>query len=234
MDVSNPRSRIGGSRTGQLLSSRRGALIIAIVAALAAGALFYGFAQNYKSSSAPVVPANAYVFVAQKFIPQGTPAQVIASGALLKRVQVSGHQVVAGAIPDPSAITGEVATSSIAAGQQITVADFTHASISISSYLSGNQRGISVPLDPAHGITAYLAQGDTVDIMRTTASGTALVAQNITVLANANGDVVLRVSDKQALVMANSSDDSKIWLTLRPPAQAQQSITVGSSVTAPR
>ncbi len=233
MDVSNPRSRIGGSRSGQLFSSRRGGLIIAIVAALGAGALFYLFAQNYKSTTARILPPQNVV-VAQKLIPAGAAGQLIAAEGLLKTIQVPGSKVVPGAISGLSAITGAVTAAPIAPGQQITFADFTRATSSISSYLSGDQRAISLPLDAAHGIIAFVAQGALVDVMRTTSVGTTLLAQDVTVLSNNAGDVVLRVSDKQALAIANASDNSKVWLTLRPPVQAQQSIPVGATATTAR
>lgn len=231
MDVSNPRSRIGGSRTAQLLSSRRGALTVAVVAALAAGALFYAFAQNYKTNTPPVLPP-VNTFVAQKLIPQGAAGQVISAEGLLKTVQVPGAKAVAGAVSSLSSIAGQVTTGPIAAGQTLTAADFTRANITISSYLSGDQRAIALPLDAAHGLTAFVQQGDTIDVMETAGAATSVLAQNITVLSNSAGDIVLRVSDKQALTIANASDNAKIWLTLRPPVQAQQTVTVGSSATA--
>jgi hypothetical protein len=62
--------------------------------------------------------------------------------------------------------------------------------------------------------------------------GTATVlAQNISVLANTGGDVVLRVSDRQALQLSAASDATKLWLTLRPSTQAAQSVQVGSKGT---
>ena len=233
MPEQSPRSRIGGSWTGQLLSSRRGALTVAALAALLAGVLLYLFVQHYrKNSNAAAPPANVYVFVAQKFIAQGTPAQTVSAESLLRRTQVPAKQAVAGAITDPSEITGEVAAASITAGQQVSLADFTHANISVAAYLSGTERAIALPLDAPHGLTAYLAAGDTVDVMADVDGTTTMLAQNISILANTGGDVVLRVTDRQALQLAGASDATKIWLTLRPPTGAQQSVAVGQKAAA--
>lgn len=227
-----PRSRIGGSWTGQLLATRRGAMLIAAIAAILAGLLLFLFVQHYKKNPAPVAPAvaaNASVFVAGKFIPAGTPASTVASEGLLRRTVLPTHEVVPGAITDPSAITGEVAATSVAAGQQITVADFTRATVSIASYLTGTQRAVAIPLDPAHGLTSYIGQGSSVDVSTDIGGSVTMLAQNVPVLANAGGDIVLRVTDKQALQISWASDNSKIWLTLRPPTGAHDSVGVGAT-----
>lgn len=230
MEAQSPRSRIGGSWASQLLATRRGAMTIAAVAAILAGLLLYLFVQHYKTNNTPsaAAPAQIYVFEASKYIPEGTPAQTIAAEGLLKKSQVSSKQAVPGAISDPSAITGEVASTNIAAGQQITVTDFSHANVSIGAYLTGTQRAIAVPLDAPHGLTAYLSPGNTVDIMVDTGGSTTMLAQHVSILENQGGDVVLRVSDKQALQIASASDGAKMWLILRPPTGAQQSVRIGA------
>ena len=205
-------------------------MLIAALAAVLAGVLLYLFVQHYKKSNTPAVaaPTTVDVFVANKYIPQGTPAQSIAAQGLLRRTQVPAHQAVAGAIGDPSAVTGEVTSTNIAPGQQISVSDFTHTDISVGAYLTGTQRAIAVPLDPPHGLTAYVAPGNTVDLMTEANGQTTMLAQNVSILANTNGDVVLRVTDKQALQIAAASDSMKIWLILRPPTGAQVSVPVGA------
>lgn len=233
MEAQNPRSRIGGSWTAQLLATRRGAMTVAALAAILAGVLLYLFVQHYKSNSTPsaAAPTSVFVFEATKYIPAGTPAQTLASEGLLRKTQVSSKQAIAGAIPDPSVISGEVSSTNIAPGQQITAADFTHANVTIGAYLTGTQRAIAVPLDAPHGLTAYLQPGNTVDMMIDNGGTTTVLAQNISILENAGGDVVLRVTDRQALQIAAASDSSKIWLVLRPPTGAQESVRVGTKGT---
>ncbi len=183
MEAQNPRSRIGGSWTAQLLATRRGAMTVAALAAVLAGILLYLFVQHYKSSSTPTVaaPSDVYVFQATRYIPAGTPASTIAAENLLQKTQVPAKQAVVGAIPDPSVIAGEVSSASIAPNQQVTAADFTHANVTIGAYLTGTQRAIAVALDPQHGLTSYLSAGNTVDVMDENNGSTTVLAQNISV-----------------------------------------------------
>ena len=233
MEAQNPRSRIGGNWTAQLLATRRGALTVAALAAVLAGVLLYLFVQHYKSNSTPsaAAPSAVTVFEAAKYIPAGTPASTIASEGLLNKTQVSAKEVVAGAITDPSLITGEVSSTSIAPGQQVSASDFTHSQVTIGAYLTGTQRAIAIPLDAPHGLTSYLAEGNTVDVMDENNGSTTVLAQNVSVLANTGGDVVLRVSDHQALQISSASDATKIWLVLRPPTGAQDSVRIGTRGT---
>lgn len=223
--------RIGGGWSGQLLTSRRGAITVAAISALLAAVLIYLFVQHYRQAPVVAPPADATVFIAAKYIPAGTPATTIATGGFLKRTEVPVAQAIAGAITDPSLIAGEVSTQAVAAGQQASLGDFSKTAVSVGAYLNGTARAIAVPLDASHGLTAYLAPGATVDVMVNTGSKTLVLAQNVSVLANTGGDVVLNVTDKQALAMATASDNNKIWLTLRPSTGAKQSVKIGDSVS---
>lgn len=230
MEAPSPRRRIGGSWTGQLLATRRGALSVAAIAAVLAGVLLFLFVQHYKKNPTPVAaaPSNVFVFVAGKYIPAGTPASTIGQSGLLRRTEIASTQVQAGAITDPSAIAGEVSATAIQAGQQVTAADFTKTNITLGAYLTGDQRAIAVPLDASHGLTSYIGQGSTVDVMDDAGGQITMVAQNVSVLENTGGIVVFRASDKLALQLAGLADNTKIWLTLRPPTGATDSVHVGA------
>lgn len=220
-----------GSRRSPVLNSRGGALLIAVACAALAGLLIYLFVSHYNKKAAAPPPASVTVFEATRYIPRGTPQASVAAENLLKPVQVPAAQVVLGAITDPSEIVGEVSAGSIAAGQQVTAADFSHASITLSSYLTGDQRAIAFSLDATHGLTAYIAVGDTVDMMAQSGGRTEMVAQNVPVLANAGGDVVIRVTDKQALKLAADTGVASLWLTLRPASGAKESVKLGTVET---
>ena len=220
-----------GSRRSPVLNSRGGALLIAVACAALAGLLIYLFVSHYNKKAAAPPPASVTVFEATRYIPRGTPQASVAAENLLKPVQVPAHQAVLGAISDPSEIVGEVSTGSIAAGQQVTAADFSHANITLASYLTGDQRAIAFSLDATHGLTAYIAEGDTVDIMAQAGGRTEMVAQNVPVLANAGGDVVVRVTDKQALKLASDTGVASLWLTLRPASGAKESVKLGTVET---
>ena len=67
-----------------------------------------------------------------------------------------------------------------------------------------------------------------MDIMGVDGSKSEMLAQNVSVIANANGDVVVRLSDKQALQLTSATGVSSLWLTLRPAAGAKDSVKVGT------
>jgi Flp pilus assembly protein CpaB len=206
---------------------------VAALAAVLAGVLMYLFVQHYKSNSTTSVaaPANVSVFEATKYIPAGTPASSIASEGLLQRTQIPSKEAQAGAITDPSVIAGEVSSASISQGQQATASAFTHTAVTIGAYLIGTQRAIAIPLDAPHGLTAYLTAGNAVDVMDDNGGSTTMLAQKVSILANTGGDVVLRVSDRQALQISAAADATKLWLVLRPATAAAQSVQVGSKGT---
>jgi len=217
-----------GSRRSQTLNSRGRSLLVAGACAVLAGVLIYLFVSHYNKSSNQTV-AQVTVYQASKYIPAGTPQALVAQQGLLKPVQVPSKQVPLGAITNPGEITGEVASAPITAGTTITTANFTHSAVTISSYLRGDERAVGFALDPPHGLTAYIAQGSTVDVMGQNQGTAEVLVQNVTVLANANGDVVLRVTDKQALALAAATGISNLWLALRPVTGATDSVKLGGT-----
>jgi Flp pilus assembly protein CpaB len=224
MDPSKTQYRIGGSRATQFLLTRRASLLVAALAALMAGGLFFVFVQHYKSNTTATPLTDEYVFTAKSFIPQGTAAEVISAKGLMSRTQVSGRQVVPGAIADPSEIADSVSAAPIAAGQQITVNQFTRSNASFSAYLAGNQRAIELTLSDEAGLTSYLQATNTVDVMGSMNNHTWVLAQDVTVLANSGGEVDLRVTDQQAVTITNFQVSGKVWLSLRPTVGAADSV----------
>jgi pilus assembly protein CpaB len=211
------------------MANRRNSILFAVVAALVAGALIYLFVSHYKKAAPPAAPVETTVWEAKQFIPRGTPQSAIASAGLLKPVQVPLGQVQPGAIADPSAITNEVSLAAIAPGQQVISSDFTKPAAAFSYVLSGNQRAVGFSFDNEHGLTTYLQPGNDVDVMDLTGGGaTALIAQNVPVLANSGGVVVLRLTDRQALLVTAATGKGSLWLSLRPSINAKDSVQVGA------
>jgi Flp pilus assembly protein CpaB len=221
--------RLGSRRSGSSLANRRTPVLVAILSAVLAGVLIYLFVSHYRKSTV-TAPADVTVFEARTYIPRGLPQTAVAAENLLKPVQVPPSQAV-GAITDPSEIAGQVSSVGIEAGQKVTSSDFTTGNITIASYLKGNERAVAFSLDAEHGLTAYVAQGDTVDVMGLNGGKAEMLAQNVTVIANTAGNVVLRVSDKTALQLASATGVSSLWLTLRPPSGAKDSVNVGTVET---
>jgi Flp pilus assembly protein CpaB len=224
MEAHSHFGKTGGRRSGQVLTNRGSSVFVALLSAILAGVLIYLFVSHYhKTTVAP--PATATVYVAKQYIPAGTPESSVASGSLLKPKVVPVAQVIAGAIADPSAIAGEVSAAPIAVGQQITATDFSHANITLGSYLHGVHRAVAIAMPTAEGLTNYLIRGDTIDVIAQGPGGTDELFQNITVLGNQTGNVVLDVTDKQALQLANAVGAKlTLWFELRPITGAKSSV----------
>jgi Flp pilus assembly protein CpaB len=224
----------------RLMSTRAGTIAVAGGAALLAGIFIVVYLNRYrhslKAQGAPVT-----VLVAKRLIAKGTPGAAL-STTYFERTTVRQSQLLSGAFSDAASIRGRVAAHDVLAGQQLTSADFTTAAASIASGLSGTQRAIDVPLDPAHGMIGHLQPGDRVDVFvgfNITAPGSGqsypisrLLAQGVPVIdvaqkagglgnANTASNVSLRVSDTQAAAIGYASDNGKVWLVLRPPTGAR-------------
>jgi Flp pilus assembly protein CpaB len=221
--------KLGSRFTNQAASSRRNSILVALLAAIVAGALIYAFVSHSNKNATATAPVESTVFVAKSYIPAGMEDSAIISQGLLKPEQIAATAVIAGALSDPSEVAGMVSTSAIAAGQQVTSSDFAKGSSQLDTQLRGNGRAVAISLDAAHGLTAYLTAGDTVDVAVQGPSGAGALFQNISVLANATGNVVLDLSDKQVLLLADALQENlSIWLELRPAKGATDSVKLGT------
>jgi Flp pilus assembly protein CpaB len=216
---------------GSGLSNRRTAILVAGVSALAAAVLIYLFVSHYdKKAPAVLAPQDTTVWVAKQYIPAGTPQNQIAAGGLLKPTHVPASQAVLGALTDPSAVAGQATSVAIETGQQVTVSDFTKTPVNaIGSYIKGDQRGVAFTFDSEHGLTTYLQPDDTVDIMALNGGGASeLLIKDVTIIGNTSGLVILRLTDKQALLVTAATSKYTLWLALRPGIKATNSVQVGS------
>lgn len=218
---------------GQGLNNRRTAILVAGISALAAAVLIYLFVTHYNKTTPTVLaPQEATVWEAKQYIPGGTPESQIAADKLLKPTRVPVAQVAAGALTDPSLAVGQTTAVGIVADQQITASDFTKTTLnSVGTYLRGDQRGVAFTLDSEHGLTGYLQPNETVDVMAVTNSSGAseLLIKDVTIIANTNGIVVLRLTDKQALLVTAATTKYALWLAMRPTLnKATNSVRVGS------
>lgn len=220
------KSGSGGRSFGS--ANRRNSIVVAVLSAVLAAALIYLFVSHYRKASPPAAPLTSTVWIATHNIPRGTPETTLAAQGLIKSITVPAKQVIAGAITDPSLITADAAAVPLVANQQLTAADFTASTNTISADLTGPQRGVAFSLDSEHGLTSFLTPGNTVDIMGLAGGTSTLLLQNIPVLSNSGGLVVLRLTDRQALLLTASTGKYSLWLTLRPSLKATDSIQVGS------
>lgn len=222
--------KLGSRFNNQAASSRRNSILVALLAAVLAGGLIYAFvSHSNKNATTAVAPIETTVFVAKSYIPVGTADASIVSKGLLKPVQVPATSVIPGAISDPSLVAGLVTTSAIATGQQLASTDFARGSTSLDTQLSGDERAVAISIDAAHGLTAYLSAGDTVDVAVQGTKGTGVLFQDVTVLANAGGDVVLNLTDRQVLLLGDALQGNlAIWLEMRPAKGAKDSVKLGT------
>ena len=234
----------------RLVSTRRGSTMVAILAAVLAGTLILVYIARYRNSiKAEAAPVT--VLVARSTIPRGTPGSAVAAKTLYSSQTIRESQLQQGAISDPSSLAGRAASHTIYSGQQLTAADFAGSATSLASSLTDRQRVVTIPFDPARGLTGQLQSGDFVDVFAgfnvvpVNSSGvplaggqarpmTRLVMQGIEVVsvggarggigAGAGGSsVTLKVSDVQAAELAFAADNGKLWLALRPPSGAKPS-----------
>jgi pilus assembly protein CpaB len=240
----------------KLISTRRGSLYVAVIAALLAGAVIAVYLKQYRDSvNSGTTPVT--VLVARQAIAKGTPASVITTRSLYTATTIHQSQLRNGALSDPANLTGKIAAHDIVAGSQLTAADFVGDQGSLAATLTGDQRIVSVPLDGAHGLSGDLKVGDHVDVyagfnvIPLQPDGTPLnggqsravlrlIVPNVPVVAIGNKstlgtstvNISLRVSDPQAAKIDFSSDNGKLWLSLRPAdggtASSPQIVTVES------
>ena len=238
MEASSARKPFGGGSPRDMLSTRRGSLMLAAGAALLAGILLFVFVSNQDDDGGS--GGAQRVLVAKQLIPKGSSGDVVAAQQLATATEFKGSQVKDGAITDPKTLQGDVAKSDIYPGQQITAADFTSSDEGVVAKLSGGQRAVAVPVDQAHGLIGDVKTGDHVDVLagftQNGSSGTnrpvlRTLLQNVLVLNAPEGgggiggtgtNITLRVGAEDAADLAFTADNGKVWILLRPPAGAKQ------------
>jgi Flp pilus assembly protein CpaB len=236
--------------SGKFLSTRRGTITLAALAALAALGVLLMFMNNYRSSVQSGA-SDARVLVADRFIDKGTSGDAIAEAGLFQAVTITDDDAVEGAVTDPSAIAGQVLTEPVTEGQQLSAAAFAPGADPIAGKLEGTMRAISVPVDEARGNIGQVSEGSRVDVLgslNTTVLGgraaptVEVLARDILVLrvpetesSGPGGEdddaVVLRVTDTQASRIAYGADAGDIWLTVRPPTLGEDSKVKDSNYT---
>lgn len=244
MEASTSRKPFRGGSGRDLLSTRRGSLLLAGVTALLAGALIFLFVDS-RDGGGVVGGGSERVLVAKRLIPKGSPGDVVGAQQLAVATTLEGEDLKEGAISDPKALAGKAAVADIYPGQQLTTADFTAAAVGLSAKLTGDQRAVAVPVDAAHGLIGSVQAGDHVDVFvglsQTGGSGGGSVVrtllQNALVLSAAGATdtgatgggggstIILRASDRDATKLAFAADNGQVWIALRPPAGAKQSPT---------
>ena len=228
--------RLSRPSFGGMLASRKGALLLAFLCALAAAGLVLVALNHYRKN---LVTTNqqATVLIASGPIQKGTSAQVIVARRLYKATPVLSTQVTAGALSDPALLAGKTATTDILPGQQLTSGDFAGAAVlGVAAQLQPDQRAVSITIDESHGDTDVVQVGDRVDVYALFGQDLVLLVENALVIKPSGsaaasapaagtpaaagtptgGSLVLAVSSADAAKVAYAADNGKIWLLLRP------------------
>jgi Flp pilus assembly protein CpaB len=216
-------------RISRLFRNRNGAVIAGIVAAVIAIILLVVYLNSYRSSvNSDKAPER--VLVATKLISAGTSGNVIAKKGLYTVTAVAKDQLKVNAIVDPAALADRIAIDDIFPGQQLTQDQFsTETQTGLAYQLTGRQRAIAIPVGTAQGVAGTAAAGNFVDIYIGTSGGqgqlVTLLVPDVYVLAapaGGGGNWVFRIPTKQAAKFAFASDNTKIWLVLRPQVGASR------------
>ena len=234
----------------KLISTRRGTIILSVLAAVVAGGLILVYVNRYRDSvkaqGAPVT-----VLVARQAITKGTAGSVIAAQALYSATTLRQSQVLNGAFSDASSLRGKVATHDIYPGAQLAASDFAAASTNIAASIVGTERIVSIPFGASNGLAGELQAGDHVDVyvgfnvLPIGPSGVELgggqsravvrrVLSDIPVVdvagktagvasSGSGGNISFKVTDQQAADLDFASQNGVIWLALRPSAGAKSS-----------
>lgn len=216
------------------VSSRRGTILIGVGAALLAAILLVVYLNRYRNSVRASGAASP-VLVAKGLIQKGTFGNVIGTNDQFQIASVPKSELKDGAITDASALRGLVATQDIYPGQQLSSAVFAPAAPdALQAKLTGDQRAISIPIDPAHGLIGQIGPSDHVDVYlgvnvqgpRGAQPVLKQLMEDALVLRTpgagaSNGNVVLRGSGPQAAALAWAADNGKLWLVLRPSSGAK-------------
>jgi pilus assembly protein CpaB len=226
---------------GGLLATRKGALTLALVCAVAAAGILV-FALGRYRNNLQTVTKQATVLVATGNIAKGTSADAIAAQGLYKSMPIVASQLAVGAISDASLLTGKVVSTNVLPGQQLTLSDFTSVA-GVPGILAPDQRAVSVSIDEFHGDTDVLLPGDRVDIYATLSgankvgSAMYLLMPNIQVLKVSGaptviggqpvtgGAVVLLVNSHQAPAIYVAASQGALYFTLRPANGTKSSST---------
>jgi Flp pilus assembly protein CpaB len=217
-------------------STRRGTFAIAAVVTVLAAAILAIALHKYRES-VHKPGKTVSVLVASHFIEKGTSGAAIGVGEYFHTAKFPEKSVTQGALLSAAGLHGQVASTDIYPGQQLTAADFVGGGL-FYSRLPKTMRAVSVPVDPSHGMIGNINTGDRADVYASFKKEgkkdafLRLIAPDAVVLdaghtpgsgglnafgsASGKSSAVLEVSPHQAAQLAFASDFGKVWLVLSP------------------
>jgi Flp pilus assembly protein CpaB len=219
--------RMARPSLGGLLATRKGALTLALVCAVAAASILV-FALGRYRNNLQTVTKQATVLVATGNIPKGTSADTLAARGLYKSMPIVATQLAPGAVSDAGLLAGKTVSTSVLAGQQLALTDFT-AVTGVPGTLTPDERAVSFSIDEAHGATDVLLPGYRVDVYTELKTGAYyLIDPNVPIIKVAGaptvtggqpvvgGSLVLGLSSAQTPATMLAAGAGTLYLALRP------------------
>ena len=138
----------------RVLTTRTGALTLAIILAAAAALMVFVYVKGYQSD-VNGRSNEVSVLVANQTIPQLTPGNQVVEATMYRRTTVPKSSLVDGAVTDPDQLKGLVARNDVYPGEQLTTNQFVKSDTnSVAVNLKPNQRAIDFPAEPGQGWSA--------------------------------------------------------------------------------
>jgi Flp pilus assembly protein CpaB len=216
-----------GNSLGKLSSSRSGAILLGVAAAVLAAILLAVYVTRYRDSVKSGA-ANVTVLQARNLIPKGTAGSQIAKTGQYQATTVAKDQLKTGAISDPAVLAGRVSIADIYPGQQLTIGDFTEGTTgALNTQLVGPQRGVTLTIDATRGSLANVVAGDRIDIYQQLSGPKGTIVKlfrpNVLVLqapGAGGGNVVLQVTSKDAPDFLFAWANTSLAFVVRPATRA--------------
>jgi pilus assembly protein CpaB len=208
----------------RVLTTRTGALTLAIILAAAAALMVFVYVKGYQSD-VNGRSNEVSVLVANQTIPQLTPGNQVVEATMYRTTTVPKSSLVDGAVTNPDELKGLVARNDVYPGEQLTTNQFVKSDTnSVAVNLKPNQRAIDFPAEPGQGLVGRLQVGDHVDVVANfevvlvlgvpaTSDSTSATQAKDSVLT-----LAINVGDVQHVVFAQEKGD--IYFVLRPPGSS--------------
>jgi pilus assembly protein CpaB len=182
-------------------------LIVAVVLGLLA--VFFG-ARYLESAKADIVAGAepVVVLVATRDVPAGTPAELLLEQEYAEEREVPRQYVADGAVSRLTSIKGKVVAVPLTRGEQLTSGRFNLAEeVGLAYALPEGYVAISVPDNPARGVSGFISPGDYVMVISSFDPGDLEAA-------------VSKILIKKARVLATGTETSQ---TVSPEGAQEQS-----------
>lgn len=142
-------------------------MILAIAVVLGVLAVFFGGRYLHSAEAKIVAGAEPVtVLVAVRDVPAGTPADQVVAQEYAVAKQVPRQYVADGAIATVKSIEGKVLAVPLTRGEQLTSSRFKIAEdVGLSYSLPEGYVAISVPDNPARGVSGFISPGDYVMVI---------------------------------------------------------------------